>query len=135
MITTRKLIRRSELILDLAFMDNYWSELDSMNKGKEGKPFKLTNSYVQFLALVSYLYGIPYRQLEGFTRTMERLADVPIGDYSALRRRVVAVDIAPFSANTGLEEPLTIALDSTGVRVRKSGGWIEREHGAKKRYL
>ncbi|HRU81544.1 MAG TPA: transposase [Candidatus Methanomethylicus sp.] len=68
-----KLIRRGELILDLGFVRNYQAELDAMNRGKEGKPFRLTNSYVKFLAVVRYLYGMPYRQLEGFTRALERL--------------------------------------------------------------
>ena len=66
-----KLIRRGELILDLEFVRNYPSELDAMNRGKEGKPFKLTDSYVRFLAVVRYLYGMPYRQLEGFPRPGE----------------------------------------------------------------
>ncbi|MBC7121010.1 MAG: hypothetical protein H5T33_05470 [Candidatus Methanosuratus sp.] len=56
-----KLICRGELILDLDFVKNYKAELDAMNKGKEGMPFTLTGSYVQFLALVRYLYGMPYR--------------------------------------------------------------------------
>ncbi|HPC27526.1 MAG TPA: transposase [Candidatus Methanomethylicus sp.] len=68
-----RLIRRGELILDLEFVRNYQTELDSMNRGKEGKPFRLTSSYDQFLAAVRYLYGMPYRQLEGFTRALERL--------------------------------------------------------------
>ena len=62
-----KLIRRGELILDLEFVSTYQSELDAMNRGKEGKPFKLTDSYIQFLAVVRYLYGMPYRQLKGAT--------------------------------------------------------------------
>jgi len=56
-----RLIRRGELILDLGFIRTYQLELDAMNRGEEGKPFKLTASYVQFLAVVSYLYGMPYR--------------------------------------------------------------------------
>ena len=32
-------------------------------------------------------------------------------------------------------EPITIALDSTGVKVEKAGGWVERKHGKKKRYV
>ena len=32
-------------------------------------------------------------------------------------------------------EPVTIALDSTGIKVEKAGGWVERKHGKKKRYV
>ncbi len=30
---------------------------------------------------------------------------------------------------------MVIAIDSTGVRVHKAGGWVELEHGKKKRYI
>jgi hypothetical protein len=30
---------------------------------------------------------------------------------------------------------VVIAVDSTGIRVHKAGGWVEREHGKKKRYV
>jgi len=130
-----KLIRRGELILDLGFVRNYQAELDAMNRGKEGKPFRLTNSYVKFLAVVRYLYGMPYRQLEGFTRALGRIVGVPSGDYTSLRKRVLEMDMGPFEGLAPSEEPLTIALDSTGVRVLKAGGWMERQHGVKKKYL
>lgn len=30
--------------------------------------------------------------------------------------------------------PVTIAVNSTGVKVHKAGGWVERKHGKKSRY-
>jgi len=30
---------------------------------------------------------------------------------------------------------VVIAIDASGVRVHKSGGWVERVHGKKKRYI
>ena len=128
-----RLIRRGELILDLDFVKNYKAELDAMNKGNEGKRFTLTGSYVQFLALVRYLYGMPYRQLEGFTRALKRFVEVPSADYTSLRDRVIRVDVEPFRDLARLDEPLTIAIDSTGVKIHKSGGWMERTYGKKKR--
>ena len=106
-----------------------------MNRGKEGKPFKLTNSYIRFLAVVRYLYGMPYRQLEGFTRALGNIVDVPSGDYTGMRRRVLSIDMSPFEGLQQSEGPLAIAIDSTGVRVLKAGGWIERQHGVNKKYL
>ena len=40
---------------------------------------------------------------------------------------MLEVDMGPFEGLAQSDEPLTIALDSTGVRVMKSGGWMERE--------
>jgi len=60
------LIRRGELRLSLDFLDGYDDELEAMNRKKVGRPYRLTNRYVEFLAVVCYLFFMPYRQLEGW---------------------------------------------------------------------
>ena len=134
--TDEKLIRRGELILDLSFMEKHEEELETMNRGKTGPRFRLTNSYVRLLAAVRYLYGMPYRQLEGFTRSLNRLVPaLPPGDYSGLRKRILRLDIDPYRGLRESPEPVTIAVDSTGVKVHKAGGWVERVHGKRSRYV
>jgi len=134
--TDERLIRRGELILELGFVENYQTELDTMNHGKEGRPYKLTPTYIQFLTAFRILYGVPYRQLEGFTRSLHKLIpQLPPGDYSGLRKRSLALDPNPYQALKETDEPITIAVDSTGVKVRLAGGWVERKHGKKKRYV
>jgi len=135
-ITDERLIRRGELILELSFVENYQAELDAMNHGKEGRPYKLTPTYIQFLTAIRYLYGVPYRQLEGFTRALHKLVpQLPPGDYSGLRKRGLALGLDPYRALRESDEPITIAVDSTGVKVRLAGSWVERKHGKKKRYV
>jgi len=130
-----RLIKRGELLLSLDFLERYEDELKSMNRGKEGRPFTLTNSHVVFLAVVRYLFGLPYRQLEGFSRALNRLLPgLPSADYSGLRRRILEVDLSPYMDFEGSDD-VVIAVDSTGVRVHKAGGWVEREHGKKKKYV
>jgi len=130
-----KLIRRGELILELGFVEGYREELGAMNMGKEGRPYRLSRTYIQLLAAVRYLYGMPYRQLEGFTRALHRLVPrLPPGDYSGLRKRSLALNPDPYKALKETDEPITIAVDSTGVKVHRAGGWVERKHG-KKRYV
>ncbi len=134
--TDERLIRRGELILELGFVENYQAELDAMNHGKEGRPYKLTPTYIQFLTAFRILYGVPYRQLEGFTRALHKLVpQLPPGDYSGLRKRGLALDLDPYRALRESDEPITIAVDSTGVKVHRAGGWVERKHGKKKRYV
>jgi len=131
-----KLIRRGELILDLDFLEKYEEELEEMNRGKEGRRFTLTHSHIRFLGVVRYLFSTPYRQLEGFARALNRLVPaLPSGDYSGLRRRILRLDLSPYEDLKGSDEPIVISVDSTGVRVHKAGGWVEREHGKKKRYI
>jgi len=107
-----------------------------MNRGKEGRPYKLTPTYIQFLTAVRHLYGVPYRQLEGFTRSLHRLVpQLPAGDYSGLRKRSLDLDPSPYLHLKETDESVTIAVDSTGVKVHRAGGWVERKHGKRKRYV
>ena len=131
-----RLIRRGELLLSLDFLEGYGEELEEMNRGKEGRPFTLTHSHVRFLGVVRYLFGMPYRQLEGFAIGLNRLVPrLPSGDYSGLRRCILDLDMRPYRELRDSAEPVAIAVDSTGIKVYKAGGWIERKHGKKKRYV
>ena len=59
------------MIID--FLKGYDLELSVMNDCKVGHPFKITNRYIVFLIVVRYLFSMPYRQLEDFTRALHRL--------------------------------------------------------------
>jgi hypothetical protein len=134
--TDERLIRRGELILDPSLMKNHVNELKTMNKHRIGRPYTLSNSIIKLLTAVRILYGLPYRQLEGFTRALHRLVpDMPTGDYSGLRKRILSQPTDPYKDLKDTTEPVTIAVDSTGISVHKAGGWVERKHGKKRRYI
>jgi len=131
-----RLIRRGELTLDLESLGNHEKELEEMNKGRPGPRFRIANSYIQLLAVVRYLFQMPYRQLEGYTRALHRLVpELPRADYSGIRKRIQRLPVDPYECLSESSEPVAIALDSTGVKVEKAGGWVERTHGKKKRYV
>lgn len=48
---------------------------------------------------------------------------------------MLRLNISPYEALKDSDEPIVIALDSTGIKVYKSGGWVERIRGKKKRYI
>ena len=76
-----RLIRRGELILDLESLGNHEKELEEMNKGRPGPRFRIANSIIQLLSAVRYLYQMPYRLLEGYTRALHRLVpELPPAD-------------------------------------------------------
>ena len=78
-----KLIRRGELILDTDLLEHHEEELKAVNRGKNGRPYRMAASYIQLLSAVRYLYQMPYRRLEGYTRTLHKLVPaLPTGDYS-----------------------------------------------------
>jgi len=131
-----RLIKRGELLLSLEFLESYDRDLKSMNIGKVGRPYTLTERYVEFLSVVRYLFAFPYRQLEGFTRALHTLVPkFPSADYSGLRRRILDLDFPLCEPPRSSDEPVIVAVDSTGVSVHKSEGWVERRHGKKKRYV
>jgi hypothetical protein len=132
-----RLIRRGELILDPKFLENPGQELKTMNKHKRGRNYHIANTYIQLLAAVRYLYSMPYQQLEGFTRALHRLVPTtpPRADYSGIRKRLLRLPVDPYRGLRESNEPVSIAVDSTGISVHKAGGWIERVHGKKKRYV
>jgi len=70
-----------------------------LNDGKVGRPFKIANGYIVFLAVVRYLFSMPYRQIEGFTRALHRLIPrLPPVDYSWARRRILMLDLSPYES-------------------------------------
>jgi len=87
-----RLIRQGELLLSLDFLESYECELRRMNRGKVGRPYTLTDKYVEFLVVVRYLSCFPYRQLEGspepstglFQSFPHRIIQASEGVYSAL---------------------------------------------------
>jgi hypothetical protein len=134
--TDERLIRRGELILDIESLKNHREELKKMNKGKRGPNYRIADSYIQLLSAVRYLYQMPYRQLEGYTRILHKLVpELPPADYSGIRKRIQRLPTDPYNGLRETSDPVSIAVDSTGISVQKAGGWVERKHGKKKRYV
>jgi hypothetical protein len=114
-----RLIKRGMLIMDLDFLRGYRDELVRINRRKRGRPYRIAESYVRFLAVIRYLFSLGYRQLEGFTRSLERIFPIlPVIDYSWIRRRIVWLgeDLVGYNLR-GVNDPVVIVLDSTGVKV------------------
>jgi hypothetical protein len=114
-----RLIKHGMLIMDLDFLRGYRDELVRMNRRKRGRPYRIAESYVRFLAVIRYLFSLGYSQLEGFTRSLEKIFPIlPVIDYSWIRRRIVWLgeDLVGYNLR-GVNDPVVIVLDSTGVKV------------------
>ena len=130
-----ELVRRGELLFDPAFLSGWRDELESSNEGKEGARYRYPNSLMSMLAAI-HVYLLPYRQLEGFVRVfaehVELFKGVP--DYSTIWWRVarVKVDIDPSVDRT---KDVTIAVDSTGIKVSNRGEWIRQKWAVKRGFV
>jgi hypothetical protein len=132
-----RLIKRGMLIMDLDFVGNYRDELVRMNWRKRGRPYRIAESCVRFLAVIRYLFSLGYRQLEGLTRSLGRIfPTLPVIDYSWIRRRIVLLGEDSVGYNMrSIDGPVVIVLDSTGVKVCRSGSWLERRYSRRRGYL
>jgi IS5 family transposase len=57
-------------------------------------------------------------------------------DYSWIRRRIVCLggDLVSYDLRS-VKDPVVIVLDSTGVKVFRSGSWLERRYSRRRGYL
>lgn len=126
------LVRRGEVLLDMDFIEKWPDELARMNEGKEGKPFLYPESLIKLLAIV-HVYLLPYRQLEGFTRALMKYVDdgLKAPDFTSIAWRVARMDVSTDAAGVvdvkSSNEPIVIALDSSGIKVANRGRRVDKE--------
>ena len=123
-----ELVRRGELLFDTDFLAGWRSELEKMNRRKEGARFAYPNSFLNMLGAI-HAYLLPYRQLEGFVRLFSRHVEelkenVPAFTTIWWRVTKILIDLDP---KVNLNEKITIAVDSTGIKVTNRGEWIKEK--------
>jgi hypothetical protein len=130
------LVRRGELLFDTDFLSGWGSELRSINRGKEGARYRYPSSLMSMLAAI-HVYLLPYRQLEGFVRTLsghveELEGGVP--DFTTIYHRVSGVDVE-LDPGVDPDGDVTIAVDSTGIKVSNRGEWIRHKWAVKRGFI
>ncbi|MGC8695457.1 MAG: IS5 family transposase [Conexivisphaera sp.] len=130
------LVRRGELLIDRDMMEAWRMELEEENRGKEGEPFHYPSSYMRFLATVRAIFHLPYRQTEGFVRSLARfIPGLPVPDYTTIARRTDRLEIDLDETLLRSNGPVTIAVDSTGIKAHNGGDWMTRMWRVRKGYL
>jgi IS5 family transposase len=129
------LVRRGELDLDSSVVEEWKRELRKENEGKVGEPYHYPESYIRLLAFVRLLFHQPYRQTEGFVHFLSRFVEgLQAPDYSTIDRRVNRLQI-DLESLVRSNEPVSIAVDSSGVKVHSGGDWVRHVWKVKKGYL
>lgn len=110
--------------------DNWYYQ----GKRKPGGILFYRDSSVLFSLTLRALYGLGYRQTQGFISGLFALGNLAltVPSYSQLQRRSkdLVVDVR-IKKNSG--QKLDIVLDSTGLKVYGEGEWKVRKHGVSKR--
>ena len=129
-IYNEKLVRRGEFYLSLEFLDSWDKELKKMNREKRGRPFEYPETFIHFSALWYHFFHLPYRQLEGALRRLEKFVPkLKAADYSTLWHRITKLDIGLSTS----DKEVIVAVDSTGIKVTNRGEWIRRKWWRKER--
>jgi len=123
-----KLVKRGELLLSLDFLDTWDQELNSLNQNKVGRRYQYPWTFIKFLMFIHIIFGLPYRQLEGFVRRLSELVpQVKPIDYTNIWKRGTKLDIDLAETIAESDEPVVIAIDSSGIKVANRGDWIREE--------
>lgn len=102
-------------------------------QSKVGRPFVYSDTAIECLLTIRELFKLPYRQTEGFGRSLLKLLGVEaaIPDYSSLAKRAAKLGVSLSVANK--RGGIDIVVDSTGLKVFGEGEWKTRLHGKSKR--
>jgi len=98
-----------------------------------GHPFVYSETAVECLLVLRELFQLPYRQTEGFGRSLIQLMHITldIPDYTSLAKRAAKLGVSlDVRKHRG---PIDVVLDSTGLKVFGEGEWKMRKHGKSKR--
>lgn len=131
------LVRRGEILLDFDLLDEWNAELKNQNDGKEGAPFRYPEPFMRLLAFVHVLFHLPFRQEEGFVKALSKHVEglrKRIPDYSTIWERTHNLDMMQLEG-VNTNEPISVAIDSSGIKVSNSGDWIRKKWKVKRGYL
>lgn len=110
--------------------DEFWHDRREPGRGAQ---FVYSDRAIEVLLLVRQVFGLAYRQTEGFATSLMMLMglDLEIPCYSQICRRArgLSVDLGRISEGARIH----VAADSTGLKVYGEGEWKVRQHGYSKR--
>jgi IS5 family transposase len=129
------LVKRGTILLDLSLLQDWKQELGKMNQGKEGARYRYPETLIRLQALLRSVFGLPYRQLQGFTTALARWEPaLTVPCYSTTCRRLndLEVQLDPV-IDPG--KPVTIAIDSSGIKVGDRGEWMRQKWRRRRGFL
>jgi IS5 family transposase len=132
------LVKRGEVLLSFDVIDNWDTELEKMNEGKEGRKFVYPDSFIKLLGYMRAYFHLPYRQTEGVVRAHATNTVPSIPDYSRICRRINRLNITisdDDKSSLQHDDYFVIAIDSTGIKVSNRGEWIRHKWNVKRGYL
>jgi transposase-like protein len=120
-----KLVRRGELYFSFEFLDSWSKDLAQANEGKVGRRYEFPEPFIQHLMMLHVIFKASYRSLEGMVRKLSTyIPAIPTIDYTTIWKRGTKLDLKLSDTITESDEPVVIAIDSTGIKVTNRGEWM-----------
>lgn len=100
---------------------------------KRGAPRRYSDLAITAMLELRYLLNLTFRATQGFIQSLFKLLhiDLPVPDYSTLSRRLRKLEIELHVPQP--MAPISLAIDSSGLKVYGEGEWKVRVHGHSKR--
>jgi len=126
-----ELITRGEFFFNFDFLENWDLELQEMNKGKRGSPYKYPNSLFHWLSpMHSFLDS---RKLEGVMRKLSYfIPKLKVCDHSTIIERLNQLELNPEFDRT---KEYRIAGDGTGIKFSNRGEYIRHKWKVKRGWI
>jgi hypothetical protein len=101
--------------------------------GQKGAPLVYSDLAIETALSLRLLFDLPLRQTEGFLRSILQLMslDLPCPDHTTLSRRNATVAVRQ-QLDRVSPRPLSLIVDSSGLKVCGQGEWHSQKHGEKK---
>ena len=97
------------------------------------RPSRYSDLAIEAGLMLRRAFGRPWRQTEGLLGSLMRLfgLDLPVPDHTTFSRR--STNLAVVSAPVRSDGPVTLVIDSTGLKVFGRGEWHREKHGGQVR--
>ena len=101
--------------------------------GRRGRPVRYSDLAIEAGMLLRLAFGRPWRQTEGLLGSLMRLLglELPVPDHTTFSRR--SADLEVVSDLAKADGPVTVVIDSTGLKVFGTGEWHLEKIGGQAR--
>ena len=133
-LDTKAMAEFGRSLFDFDWNLSHSEDVSSMNDGKIGHPFVYSDALIRWIVLLRTVLKTSYRLILGIANHHIESAGLPPISLTQLYNRCASIDLNICSDErflafgTGNIRPkphgITVALDATGMSLRKYGGWL-----------
>ena len=123
-------------VMGMKFDASWDTELEAMNRGKKGRPFKYSNALICTIGVWKKLTGAAYRPCEGAAQEMLGKENAP--HYSVICRRINRMVINPKDDCLIVKDgnyTVEMAIDGSGLVPATRGEWIRHKWKVRRGFI